>query len=434
MTAYYNEIDPKAAAWLRELIKQGHIAHGIVDERSIIDVKSADLLEFTQCHFFAGIGVWSYALRQAGFPDDKEVWTGSCPCQPFSTAGKGKGVEDERHLFPELHRLISERQPQFVFGEQVGSKAGIAWLDNVQLSLENSGYTCGAVTFPACSIGSPHQRQRIYWVGTLANAQDSRSLRTSAQQHEKAERSRDMEMHQFDGASSLSGELANDSGDGRESGTDQRRFGRELPESQQARSPLRQVVGDGCESGIVPNNQSNRLQEQCEIGREKVRTAGNSEVSGLSVTSGQGLQGHSGHGNRIDQPGRQQADEARSVAEGCLSDGVAQSNHDKHRREIAGSNGETETTKAGNGQEVIKSGEFSGAGSDVCRPCPTNGIWADADWLYCRDGKWRPVEPGTFPLVDGAAERVGRLRGYGNAIVAEQAKIFIETAMECIKS
>jgi DNA (cytosine-5)-methyltransferase 1 len=63
--------------------------------------------------------------------------------------------------------------------------------------------------------------------------------------------------------------------------------------------------------------------------------------------------------------------------------------------------------------------------SQIDGPGPTNGIWRSADWLYCRDGKWRPVEPGTFPLAHGAASRVGRLRAYGNAINVEQAKEFI---------
>lgn len=87
MTAYYNEIDPFAAAWLRRLIARGLIAPGDVDTRSITDVRADDLVSYVQCHFFAGIGGWSLALRLAGWPDDRPVWTGSCPCQPFSGAG-----------------------------------------------------------------------------------------------------------------------------------------------------------------------------------------------------------------------------------------------------------------------------------------------------------------------------------------------------------
>ena len=79
MAVYYNENDPYAAQWLRNLVTAGHIAPGEVDERSIEDVYPNDLVGFSQCHFFAGIGVWSYALRRAGWPDDKEAWTGSCP-------------------------------------------------------------------------------------------------------------------------------------------------------------------------------------------------------------------------------------------------------------------------------------------------------------------------------------------------------------------
>lgn len=111
MTAYYNEFDPYVAQWLRNLIEAGQIAPGIVDERSIEDVHPSDLRGFTQCHFFAGIGVWSYALRSAGWADDRPVWTGSCPCQPFSAAGKGSGFDDQRHLWPAFHHLIKECKP-----------------------------------------------------------------------------------------------------------------------------------------------------------------------------------------------------------------------------------------------------------------------------------------------------------------------------------
>ena len=81
---YYNEFDPAAAAWLRELMANNLIAQGDVDERSIKDVRGDELRGYTQCHFFAGIGIWSAALRRNGWDDDQPVWTGSCPCQPFS--------------------------------------------------------------------------------------------------------------------------------------------------------------------------------------------------------------------------------------------------------------------------------------------------------------------------------------------------------------
>lgn len=163
-TAYYNEIDPYAATWLRNLIDQGHIAPGVVDERSIEDLRPEDLDGFAQCHFFAGIGGWSLALRLAGWPDDRPVWTGSCPCQPFSAAGKGRGVADERHLWPAFHHLIRECRPGVVFGEQVAQAAGYKWWDLVAADLEGASYAAATVDIGAHSVGAPHRRQRLYWV------------------------------------------------------------------------------------------------------------------------------------------------------------------------------------------------------------------------------------------------------------------------------
>lgn len=161
---YYNEYDAKTAAWLRELIKTGAIPDGDVDERSIVDVKPDDLKGYTQCHFFAGIGGWSYALQLAGWPADRPVWTGSCPCQPFSVAGKGKGVEDERHLWPVFAELIQACKPPTVFGEQVASKAGRNWLAGVFADLEGMGYSRAGADLCAASKAAPHPRQRLFWV------------------------------------------------------------------------------------------------------------------------------------------------------------------------------------------------------------------------------------------------------------------------------
>jgi DNA (cytosine-5)-methyltransferase 1 len=164
VTAFYNEIDPYCAQWLRNLIDAGHIAPGVVVERSIEDITPNELREYTQCHFFAGIGVWSYALRIAGWPDDRPVWTGSCPCQPFSAAGKGHGFADERHLWPAWFHLIRECRPGVVFGEQVASRDGLGWLDLVQADLEGAGYASGAVDLCAAGVGAPHVRQRAFFI------------------------------------------------------------------------------------------------------------------------------------------------------------------------------------------------------------------------------------------------------------------------------
>lgn len=254
MTAYYNEFDGFAADWLENLIHAGMIAPGVVDRRSIEDVTPDDLRDFTQCHFFAGIGVWSYALRRAGWSDDRPVWTASCPCQPFSSAGAGAGFDDERHLWPAVEHLMRVRRPPIVFGEQVASAAAGPWVDLVHADLEALGYAFGCVAFPSAGVGAPHIRDRLFWVADPGG-----------------------------------------------------------------------------------------------LGRQR----------GLS--------------------GRE----------------------DQKRQAVDGSAG---------------------------RVCAVNGHWRDADWLSCRDGAWRPVEPGTFPLADGAPARVGRLRAYGNAINAEAAVAFIQAA------
>ena len=174
MAAYYNEIEPYAAQWLRNLIKAGHIADGEVDTRSIVDVHPFDLQGFDQCHFFAGVGGWSHALRLAGWPDSRPVWTGSCPCQPFSVAGKGAGIDDPRHLWPHFHRLISAVRPPVVLGEQVAGAAGYGWLDGVRADLEREGYASRGADLPALAVNAPHIRQRLYWVACdMADADQS---------------------------------------------------------------------------------------------------------------------------------------------------------------------------------------------------------------------------------------------------------------------
>lgn len=329
MTAFYNELDPYAAQWLRNLIDAGHIAPGVVDTRSIEDIAPDELRDYTQVHFFAGVGGWSYALRLAGWPDNRPVWTGSCPCQPFSSAGKGAGFDDERHLWPHFHWLIQQCQPETVFGEQVASKDGLTWIDAVHADLEGTGYASAALDLCAAGVGAPHIRQRLYWMA-----------------HRPRPR-----LHW--------------SGDTRTSGRDE--F-----------ADVRTADGMGNTTG--ERREGQRLQH---IERaENPQTAGSIETGGLEHPSGDGRQGW--------LFGRE----------------------DSERQAID---------------------RQAGCNRSANTALQVNGFWRDADWLGCRDGVWRPVEPGTFPLVNGATARVGRLRAYGNAIVAPLAQAFIEAAVAAIQ-
>ena len=162
--AYYNEIDPFCVEWLRKLMAKGRITKGDIDDRPIQEVQPEEVAGYHRVHFFAGIGGWERALSLAGWPDDWPVWTGSCPCQPFSSAGKGKGGADDRHLWPEWFRLIRQSRPPTLFGEQVASAIGHGWLDLVSADLEGEGYACGSAVLGAHSVGAPHIRQRLWFV------------------------------------------------------------------------------------------------------------------------------------------------------------------------------------------------------------------------------------------------------------------------------
>lgn len=379
--AYYNEIDPFAAQWLRNLIACGHIAPGEVDERSIEDVTPDDLRGFTQCHFFAGIGVWSHSLRLAGWPDDRPVWTGSCPCQPFSAAGKGDGFADERHLWPHFFHLISERRPQHVFGEQVAAGNANAWFDLVQTDLEGLDYAFGLVPFTSAGIGAPHIRERAYWVANASGGRHDRRPEASGQK---------------------------------------------------ARPGSGIAISDGVNGMAHANHRISNEGEALRTRRDAVLDGcGTNRLGNANVTRLEGLGGNDSAAGRKRETGPTTA--------ASIHDGMADTNSEQ--RQITMSAG----SYADVSRQWDKNSEAPAGCGGVARPLEVNGFWRDADWLFCRDGKWRPVEPGTFPLVDGAAarmgrvesgvarvassNRVGRLKGYGNAINAQAAAVFIRAYM-----
>lgn len=346
--AFYNEIDGYAAEWLRNLSDGGHIAQGEVDERSIRDVIADDLQGYFQHHFFAGIGGWSRALRLAGWPDDLPVWTGSCPCQPFSVAGRGKGFADERHLWPDWFRLIRLCRPPVVFGEQVASPPGRTWLDAVYADLEAAGYAVGAAVLPAAGVGAPHGRHRIYFVAVADG-------------------------ERFDGIYSLL-------------------------RSGKSREDRAQAAGSGEAHSLV---------------HATISRCGRSQKSGE---------------NSVDAKGS-------TKTLGWRSAGIFES----ERSGAFGTLGNSSLARGRGNAGAFFGEEASGEGGwkptrDLAHVPLASGHdgWRDLEWLPCTDGKWRPTQPGLFPLAHGVSARVGRLRAYGNAIVPQVAASFITSAVQAI--
>ena len=396
MTALYNEHDHGAAAWLRELINQRQITEGTVDERSIADLQPEDVSGFRRVHLFAGIGGWELALRIAGWPEDIPVWTGSCPCQPFSAAGKRKGQADERHLWPEMFRLIQSVRPPCVMGEQVPGAIKPGWLDGVFADLEGAGYTCGAVVLGAHSAGAPHIRQRIYWVAK-SNGKYKSSQREGEAQSPNVGTAPRRDESRIGGCGAHGG-LAHTE-----------RSGGRINESiggPERRAADRRDCAE-CDHGLVnfdsPGSQSGNAATETD-------RHGSSTVSASRNGSRLEHAESDGRGERRPEP------VGGSVAGGCCDEWV----------------GDTESTRSQGRPDECDSPERQreAAGRSTRFSSGAYNPWSDYRLIHFRDGKTRRIESSIEPLVDGLPGRVGLLRGYGNAIVPQTAAAFIRAVME----
>lgn len=401
---YYNEIDPHAAEWLANSMQAGLIPYGFIDTRSIRLVQPADLDGFTHCHFFAGIGGWAYAARLAGWPDDRELWTGSCPCQPFSAAGKREGAADERHLWPDFLRLIRARRPACVMGEQVAGALGYGWFDGVRADLAGEDFASRTVDIPALAVNAPHERNRLYWVarndgscGPLDDAVGSRLVES--------------------GAALRPGRDAADDANGRGRG------------------------GDMADPDGGLGDWRSVQQERGSPGRTASRGADAGEDGGLAVANapGQGRRellgpGESGSPDG-ERPSNQPARPDGRLVREC-QEPVAVADPEHGRRQ-----GRDEEAERGRQQ-----GSNPVDGSDGRDRSPRGmDFWRRSEWLVCHDGKARRAEPGAPLLVDGVrgrvlvrrpegfpegafegeaerwVSRVGAWKGAGNAIVPQEA-------------
>ena len=404
MKAYYNEYDAYCAQWLRNLISAGHIPDGDVDERSITEVNADEIKEYDQWHFFAGLGGWGYAARLAGIGETSGILTGSPPCQPFSNAGKRQGYADERHLAPVWLDLVAALRPAWVFGEQVAAAIRKDdWLDDLLDALETEGYATGASVLPACSLGAPHIRQRL-WVVAQRMA-DTSQQGLQGRSHNSAEQT-GQERSVF-GTGGSAGGLA----DTKRQQTHQEQ---QRPAETKRERSADSFSGRGLDSGVGDAKRRRPQGWNQPEGRSKATRKGqrNGRLADTKDRNGRA-------GQHNDETERQQGDGQPS---GHHRDSGLADPTITGRETFSGDR--IRNARAASATPAVAHDSGYGRGS------ANQAGWDDSDWLYCRDGKWRPVESGTFPLANGVPARVGRLRAYGNAIVPQVAAKVITEAME----
>jgi DNA (cytosine-5)-methyltransferase 1 len=389
---YYNEFDADMADWLRDLMSEGLIPQGDVDERSIVDVQPTDLRGYVQCHFFAGISGWPLALRLAGVPASRRLWTGSCPCQPFSCAGKRRGTMDSRHLWPVWVRLIAECNGLYgvptVFGEQVASADGRLWLAGVRASLENLAYAVGAADLCSAGVGAPNIRQRLFWVADHDSERCSRREKPNERENQSKQ-----------------------------------------PASRRGDAMRCSWMGEPIQPGL--EGHAGNGDDRHEPGRNGAHATG--PTAAASESGGVEQSTRNGREQRGTEPG------GRGATERCEQGGMAVTNGRQS------SNGELQS----GGQHGLDATGRNDNGSAVT-PEREENFWSDAIWHLCRDGKQRriPLEPvlqrvvaglpegmdlcgaeNGFPLSKKIPKRVALLKGYGNAINAHVAAQFIKASL-----
>jgi len=462
MRVYYNENNKGAADWLESLMLRGLIPNGFIDRRSIVDVQPEDLEPFEQCHFFAGIGGWALAFQMAGIPTHLPVWSGSCPCQGFSVAGKQKGFDDERHLFPAWQRLIEARRPVIIFGEQVASAAVLgkssekpvpppdpetdpAWLDFVFDQLEAATYACGAGDIPAESVGAPHIRQRCVFGAVNLDALGSGLVSQIADTLPSAD---DRIGHADEGASRWHSEGLCETEEGAE--------------------------GQGCQTGgftdsLGPSGATDGLVNAIESGLEghsgdevdgeesrrvSAPAAGSTAEAdgGLRLADGQRELPQGGLHGSCQDSSTEGGGPSGQPSGHCSTPRLADADYSRLERGVRGGQARVSRQSGrysaqrsthewlahchqngwGQARAAQRTEELHGIVGDVVDAegepvsSPLGGFWADADWLLGTDGKYRPVEPGISPMADGVSGRVVLLSGYGNAVVPQKCALFIE--------
>jgi DNA (cytosine-5)-methyltransferase 1 len=326
-----------------------------------------------------------------------DLLTGGFPCQPFSVAGKRRGAEDDRAIWPEMLRVIRESGPRWLIGENV---AGIVTmeLDNIISDLEVLGYTAWPLVIPACAVDAKHRRDRVWIVAHAERGGQSGSREPVRSVHQKANRNR-----------------TNDCGEAGQQNS-----------GQLESSVLRMVDG-------LPE----RL-DSCGVDKEKERHT----VMGYGTPKTTR--------RKEELPAMRKADGAKTLPEQLGGSSVLSTEevlrpalHGKTLHQGEGDSGRAAQASgevSRDGVRRVQDDEESGGASSGREPGeqrdgkPNDAVWfvshemaLEERQAYCQ---WPEEDAGTPRINHGIPNRAHRLRGLGNAIVPQVAEEIIRAITE----
>ena len=398
---------------------------------------------------------------------DFDLICGGIPCQPFSVAGKKKGKEDDRHLWPYMYEIIKYKKPSWVIVENVGGFVNVA-LDDVCLDLETQGYATQSFIIPACSVEAPHRRDRIWILGKFMGdtSSDGRIEGESSEEEGGAiRRSEEGRMLESEGASNMEnpgralrqggieqGENADEVGKGNadqlersgstsgshvantefkglqggernSQGEGRKVLSPERHNRDEVRSETGRISGVSGETEDVPNTEQlaeHNLTDSgsdTELKKERKETGtahGSSSGSDVPNTSSEGSQGRGREHGLSEASGQEQASRrgddgrAENVAD---TERLGQQGQGEHERP-------SNTEKDSEGQA---SGTDDGSQGQTGQGHTEPGVGGMADGVSARlDGHYGfEREPNIPRVATGIPERVNRLKALGNSIVPQ---------------
>ena len=349
-------------------------------------------------------------ITKEGFEADgiesPDIITGGFPCQPFSVAGKQKGTDDDRHLWPEMFRIIKAFKPRFVIGENVPGIVNIqdgVVFETVCTDLESQGYEVQPFNIPAAAVGAPHQRKRIWIIATLADSVSNNERREISRSYE--EKGRVQEEHR-----------SKDSASGIFSGTSEiRKSNNGYETMENSGRTLRQ-------------GSSIRKKNEDEVGKENANQHQRSSSSSESNVANADTRLSDGQKKELQSRGQASISsrEGENVAnaKSISSDGREIGQHSEESRE-KGKIGIEVGGVSSDRQKLANtdSERLEGLGQSRSQFNETSSSTSCSEERQGQVGQgWWEFEPNVGRVAHGVPGRVHRLKALGNSIVPQIAE------------